>query len=102
MSSSSWHVALFNIARAISPLDDPILADFMGNLDRINGLADGNEGLVWRFQTASGNATDERPMLTTESSSTSPFGAMSNPSEHSPTAAITSKLCVDAVSGSNG
>jgi uncharacterized protein DUF3291 len=61
MPSPSWHVTLFNIARAVAPLDDPILADFVGNLNRINALADGTPGFVWRHQTASGNSTDERP-----------------------------------------
>ena len=60
MTEQDWHVALFNIARAVAPLDDPILAEFMGSLDRINARADQTDGLIWRFQTESGNATEER------------------------------------------
>jgi heme-degrading monooxygenase HmoA len=61
MPASPWHQAQINIGRIIAPLDDPGLADFVNNLDRINALADHSPGFVWRFQTASGNATDERP-----------------------------------------
>jgi hypothetical protein len=51
------HVAQINVATLRAPLDDPAVAEFVGNLDRINALADGTEGFVWRLQTESGNAT---------------------------------------------
>jgi hypothetical protein len=54
----SFHLAQINVARARAPLDDPLLADFMAQLDRINGLADQSPGFVWRLQSDSGNATD--------------------------------------------
>ena len=50
------HLAQFNIARIKYPLDDPRMADFVGNVARVNGLADGIEGFVWRLADASGNA----------------------------------------------
>ncbi len=53
-----WHLAQANIARAVAPMDDPAMADFMANLDPINALADGTPGFVWRLQSGSGNATD--------------------------------------------
>jgi NAD(P)-dependent dehydrogenase (short-subunit alcohol dehydrogenase family) len=45
-------------ADSVAPLDDPLLADFVDNLDRINALAEQSPGFVWRLQTEAGNATD--------------------------------------------
>ena len=59
--SSTHHLAQINIGRLLAPLDSPTLAEFVANLDRINALADGAPGFVWRFQTAAGNATSLRP-----------------------------------------
>ena len=50
------HLAQFNIARIKYPLDDPRMADFVGNVARVNGLADQIEGFVWRLADDSGNA----------------------------------------------
>jgi uncharacterized protein DUF3291 len=58
MTYSAQHLAQFNIARLRYPLDDPRLADFVGNLDRINALAERMPGFVWRLMDASGNATN--------------------------------------------
>lgn len=55
---TSWHLAQMNVARALYPLDDPRLADFVDNLDRINALAEASPGFVWRLQSDAGNATD--------------------------------------------
>lgn len=55
---AGYHLAQFNIARALKPLDDPLLADFMANLDAVNALAERTPGFVWRLQDDSGNATD--------------------------------------------
>lgn len=57
----AWHLAQFNIGRLRAPTDDPLLADFMANLDRINALAEATPGFVWRLQTEDGNATAVRP-----------------------------------------
>lgn len=37
------------------------MADFVGNLDRINALADSSEGFVWRLQGEGNDATSLRP-----------------------------------------
>ena len=55
-------LAQMNVARLRAPLDSPQLADFVGALDRINALADGSPGFVWRLQDESGNATALHPM----------------------------------------
>jgi hypothetical protein len=37
------------------------MADFAGNLDRINALAENSPGFIWRLQTEEGDATALRP-----------------------------------------
>ena len=50
------HLAQFNIARIKYPLDDPGMAEFVDNVERVNRLAEKIEGFVWRLQDESGNA----------------------------------------------
>jgi hypothetical protein len=59
---SSHELAQLNIGKLKGPLDSALLADFVANLERINALADGAEGFVWRLQTAEGDATALRPL----------------------------------------
>lgn len=54
---SQYHLAQLNIASLKAPIDSPLLTDFVANLDRINALADGAPGFVWRLQTEEGDAT---------------------------------------------
>ena len=54
-------LAEINLARMLAPLDDPLMAGFVEQLDTINALADASPGFVWRFQSAEGNATAIRP-----------------------------------------
>ena len=54
------HLAQYNIARLLAPLDDPLLADFVASLDRINTLGDRSPGFVWRHQDADGTSTGTR------------------------------------------
>ena len=55
---SGYQIAQMNVGRAVAPLDDPRLAEFMNRLDEVNALADEAPGFVWRLQSESGNATD--------------------------------------------
>ncbi|MGH6928772.1 MAG: DUF3291 domain-containing protein [Dongiaceae bacterium] len=57
---SGHHIAQLNIARAVAPLEDPLLADFMAQLDAVNAMAEASPGFVWRLKSDSGNATDIR------------------------------------------
>ena len=41
------HLAQLNIGRLVAPTDDPAVAEFMANLDRINGLGKRMPGFVW-------------------------------------------------------
>ena len=56
----TYHLAEINIARLLAPIDDPQIADFVANLDRINAVADQAPGFVWRLQTEDGDATAMR------------------------------------------
>jgi hypothetical protein len=55
------HLAQLNIGRFRYEVDDPRMADFMNNLALVNGIAERTPGFVWRYQDATGNATDTRP-----------------------------------------
>ncbi|MGH8316134.1 MAG: DUF3291 domain-containing protein [Steroidobacterales bacterium] len=52
-----YHLAQINVGRVLAPIEDPLMAEFVAQLDEINALADGSPGFVWRLQTDSGNAT---------------------------------------------
>jgi len=55
---TAYQVAQLNVGRAVAPLDDAVMADFMHWLDAINALAERSPGFVWRLQGDSGNNTD--------------------------------------------
>ena len=59
---SRYELAQFNIARMKAPLESPVMADFVANLDRINALAESSPGYVWRLKTEEGDATALRPL----------------------------------------
>src|SRR5262245_31025395 len=61
---SRFELAQVNVGRIKAPLESPVMADFVGNLDRINAIADAAPGFVWRLQTEEGNATAFRPDAT--------------------------------------
>jgi Domain of unknown function (DUF3291) len=56
-----YSLAQVNIARMLAPLDDPLMAEFVAQLDPINALADTSPGFIWRLQTPEGSATSIRP-----------------------------------------
>ncbi|GGP21234.1 DUF3291 domain-containing protein [Silvimonas iriomotensis] len=58
---SQYQLAQLNIGIAKGPIDSPVMADFVANLDRINALAESSPGFVWRLKDDAGNATDLRP-----------------------------------------
>jgi heme-degrading monooxygenase HmoA len=43
------HLAQANLAYMRAAQDDPLLADFVAQLDAINALADASPGFVWRY-----------------------------------------------------
>ena len=58
---SAYELAQLNIGIIRGPIDSPVMAEFVANLDRINALAERSPGFVWRLQTEEGNATAIRP-----------------------------------------
>ena len=58
---AATHLAQLNIGRFLHPTDDPRMAGFMANLDRVNAAAERSSGFVWRLKDDSGNATALRP-----------------------------------------
>jgi Domain of unknown function (DUF3291) len=62
MPSEDFHIAQFNYAKLLAPLDDPRLAEFVGALERINAIADDSPGFIWRLQGEGGDATSLRPL----------------------------------------
>lgn len=54
---AAFQIAQVNVARARSPLDSPLLSEFVAALEPVNALADGSPGFVWRLQTEEGDAT---------------------------------------------
>ena len=57
VSDRERHVAQVNIALPKSPVDSPLLADFVALLAPVNAIADRAPGFVWRLQTDAGDAT---------------------------------------------
>jgi heme-degrading monooxygenase HmoA len=61
MDANCYHLAQVNIARMKASLTDPIMAEFVAQLDEINAFADSHPGFIWRLKTDAGNATELRP-----------------------------------------
>lgn len=57
----NYHIAQVNIARLLAPIDDPLIADFVAQLDDVNALADESTGFVWRLKGDGNDATSLRP-----------------------------------------
>ncbi len=59
MQPEGHHLAELNVGRLVAPTDDPRVAEFMANLDRINGLGKRMPGFVWMMEgTAGAGNTD--------------------------------------------
>ena len=54
------HLAQLNVGRFRHPTDDPRMAEFMDNLDRVNALAERSPGFIWRLMGDNNNATGFR------------------------------------------
>ncbi len=53
------HIAQLNIARMLSEdINDPLMADFVAQLDEVNAIAEQSEGFVWRLKDEENNATE--------------------------------------------
>ncbi|WP_300055764.1 DUF3291 domain-containing protein [uncultured Roseobacter sp.] len=45
-----YHLAELNVGRLVAPMDDPRVAEFVDNIDRINGLGKRLPGFVWMME----------------------------------------------------
>ncbi|MEP7376275.1 MAG: DUF3291 domain-containing protein [Chitinophagaceae bacterium] len=62
METGNWHIAQLNIAAMLGKdIDDPIMAEFVAQLDAINALSEQSKGFVWRLKLDGGNATSYNP-----------------------------------------
>jgi hypothetical protein len=52
-----FHLAQVNIAKMLAPIDSPVMANFVANLDPINALAESSAGFIWRLKGDNENAT---------------------------------------------
>jgi len=50
------HIAELNVARLRYGLDDPRIADFVNNLNRVNAAAERSDGFVWRLKDEAGSS----------------------------------------------
>jgi len=55
-----YHLAQINVALLREPLDSPLLADFVAQLDPVNAVADLAPGFVWRWV---GNTAEKKELL---------------------------------------
>ncbi len=59
---SKYQLAEINVAKMIGvDIEDPIMKEFVDNLDRVNELAESSPGFVWRLKGDGNNATDLNP-----------------------------------------
>jgi len=59
--SEAWHLGQINIGRLVAPEGDPRVQPFFDSLDRVNAIAEGSPGFIWRLKGEGNDATDLRP-----------------------------------------
>jgi Domain of unknown function (DUF3291) len=59
---SKFQIAEINIARMKGVnINDPVMKEFVDNLDEVNAIAENSKGFVWRLKDDSNNATNLNP-----------------------------------------
>jgi len=62
INTMEYQIAQINVARMIGVnIEDPIMKEFVENLDRVNELAENSPGFVWRLKDDSNNASNFNP-----------------------------------------
>lgn len=57
-----YQLAQINVAKMKGVnIDDPVMKEFVDNLEKVNALADKSEGFVWRLKDEEDNATSFNP-----------------------------------------
>jgi Domain of unknown function (DUF3291) len=60
--ATTYQIAEINIARMIGvDINDPIMKEFVDNLDKVNAVAESSPGFVWRLKDENNNATSLNP-----------------------------------------
>lgn len=49
MRAREFHLVQINIARMKAPLDDPLMADFVAQIEQVDAVAEASPGFVWRY-----------------------------------------------------
>jgi hypothetical protein len=58
----AFQIAEINIARMKGvDINDPVMKEFVDNLDKVNAVAENSEGFVWRLKDDNNNATAINP-----------------------------------------
>jgi len=59
---TEYQIAEINVARMRGVnINDPIMKEFVDNLDKVNALAESSKGFIWRLKDESNNATNLNP-----------------------------------------
>ncbi|GEM53112.1 hypothetical protein EB1_29020 [Empedobacter brevis NBRC 14943 = ATCC 43319] len=57
-----YQLAQINIAKMIGiNIDDPVMKEFVDNLEHVNQLAENSDGFIWRLKDETNNATEFNP-----------------------------------------
>ena len=56
-----FELAQLNVGRLLAPVESPLIAGFVAELEPLNRIADASQGFVWRLATEAGDATSIRP-----------------------------------------
>lgn len=58
---AAYHIAQMNWGILRADWDDPLVAEFVDNLDRVNSAADRSDGFVWRMNDDDMDAAQNNP-----------------------------------------
>ncbi|PWQ96046.1 DUF3291 domain-containing protein [Leucothrix pacifica] len=53
-----YQLAQLNLAKFRLPMENPVNADFVNNLDAVNAIAEAHPGYIWRLKGEGNDATD--------------------------------------------
>ena len=61
MIPPGFHLAQINIGKILgASMNDPVMKDFVDQLDEVNALAEESKGFIWRLKDEANNATSIR------------------------------------------